>query len=487
MCKLLTFALMLTATSLTWANNATDTARVIELGKSQNQTFKHLTTFTSKFGPRLTGSPNLAKAQDWAVGQFQKWGLSNVHKEKWGDVPVGFYRGSRQTVKMTSPWPTTFEFTTLCWTPGTKGKIHVSPILEPETIEEFNKIKDSIKGKWIVMRNPAGMRVESTDATEIGKLLDASQIAGRIYGATAELVHTSGKFTGLEWDKLPQKASVRIRRSDYRTLVAGMKRGNCELEMDIENHFVKGPVPQFNVIAEIPGTEKPDEVVIVCGHFDSWNGPGSVGANDNGTGSTVTLEAARMLKNAGVKPKRTIRFILWSGEEQGLLGSRAYVEAHKEEMSKISAVFNDDGGTNYQGGYSCLAGMDGPLNEAIAPIIAAFPTMPMSVDVVPSFSRRGSSDHASFIPFGVPAFFTKETGKADYGFVWHTQHDRPEFSVPEYLMQSSTNAAVVALYFANANELLMRVPPAQAAGIPGAPVGGAENTGADEHDHDHND
>jgi len=336
------------------------------------------------------------------------------------------------------------------------------------------------------MRRVPGMRSAADGASEVEKLIDAAPVAGKIFGSASERVTTHGSFKNLEWENLPKQSVVRVRKSDYRTIVAGLKWGNCELEFDFENKFIKGPVSTYNVYADIKGTEKPDEMVIVCGHFDSWDGPGSVGANDNGTGSAVTLEAARLLVKSGAKPKRTIRFILWSGEEQGLLGSKAYVEKHKNDMPKISAVFNDDGGTNYQGGYNCLASMLDELNAAIAPVQAAFPEFPMKNDVVANFPRGGSSDHAPFIPFGVPGFFTKETGRADFGFIWHTQNDRVEFSIPEYLVQSSTNAAAVALYFANADNLLSRVPPAQITGSPGAPVGGAENVGTD-HDHDHKD
>lgn len=469
--------------------DASSLRRIVEVGKSQNRAFTTLKAFTSRFGPRLTGSPNLAAAQDWAVQQFKAYGCQNVHKEQWGEVPVGFYRGSRQVVRMTKPWATDFQFTTPAWTPGTNGMLKVKPLLEPETAEELEKRKAEFEGAWVVMRRSAGMRGPSGQASEVENKLKDIAVAGRIYGTTDERVHTGGRFTGLEYDKLPTQVEVRVRASDYKALYAALATGRpTELELDIENHFVKGPVPQYNVIAEIPGTEKPDEVVIVCGHFDSWNGPGSVGANDNGTGSSVTLEAARILMTAGAKPKRTIRFILWSGEEQGLLGSRGYVEKHKDEMPKISAVFNDDGGTNYQGGYDCTAEMKDMLEAAIKQTQAAFPDLPMQIRVQPNMPSFGSSDHASFVQAGVPGFFTIESGKADYGFIWHTQNDRPEYSVPEYLVQSSTNAALVAFNIAAADQLLARPPKRAPAGGGGGTAVGASRIFpalSDYHDHDH--
>lgn len=492
--RLLVLAL---ATSSAMAQTAqTDLDRVFSIGKSSNKAFQTLNTFTHKFGPRLTGSPNLAKAQQWAMKKFKADGLKNVHLEKWGEVPVGFARGKNQVVRMLSPWPTEMVFSTPAWTPGTKGRIEVEPVLLPKTVEEFEQRKQDLAGKWIVMDRVTGVRGPQGDASEVEKLLANVAIGGKIYGTADERVHTGGRFTGLTMETLPKIPEVRVRRSDFRTILAGISRGNCKLELHIDNEFIPGPVPQYNVVADIPGSEKPDEFVIVCGHFDSWNGPGSLGANDNGTGSSVTFESARILAKAKVKPKRTIRFILWSGEEQGLLGSRGYVESHKAEMDKVSAVFNDDGGTNYQGGYVGLEGMRSVLEAAMAPSQKAFPSLPMEFRAVAEMPRFGSSDHAPFVWAGVPGFFAIESGRADYGFVWHTQNDRPEHSIAEYLVQSSTNAASVALQVANAPELLMRVPiQAQTLTIQAPPVGaarhyfpfGEEPHGGDHSSHDHGD
>jgi hypothetical protein len=253
---------------------------------------------------------------------------------------------------------------------------------------------------------------------------------------------------------------------------------------------VPGPIPQYNVVADLKGSEKPDEMVIVCGHFDSWNSPGSQGALDNGNGACVAMEAARILSAAKVKPKRTIRFVLWSGEEQGLLGSRGYVETHKAEMDKVSVVLNDDGGTNYQGGYAGIAAMKPVMEAAFAPTVAAFPTMPMSFDVVAEMPQGGSSDHAPFNWVGVPGFFTKETGRSDYGYAWHTQNDRFELAIPEYMVQSSTNHAIVSYNIANLDGLLPRdkkPAPRVAMRLDHAMAVGADHLYEDPRNHDHED
>ncbi|MEQ1934569.1 MAG: M28 family peptidase, partial [Fimbriimonadaceae bacterium] len=318
---------LVVAGASSWNTADTTVDQLLNEGKNRSKAYATLNHFTSKFGPRLTGSPNLHRAQLWAEAEFKKLGLTNVKLEQWGEVPVGFYRGKSQVFRMTAPWKSEFVFTTPAWMPGTEGAIKITPIMEPATMEEFKAIESKLAGAWIVMRRASGLRGAQGEPSEVEKAILAAPIAGKIFGTGDERVHTGGRFTGLTMETLPKVVEVRIRKSDYLTLTTALKAGrNVELEADIENHFVKGPVPQYNVIAELKGTEKPDEVVIICGHFDSWNGPGSVGANDNGTGSTVTLEAARLLSKVGAKPKRTIRFILWSGEEQGLLGSRAYVE-----------------------------------------------------------------------------------------------------------------------------------------------------------------
>lgn len=487
-------ALLLALTGAVAAQaSSSDVERLIDEGKNRNQAYKTLTHFTTKFGPRLTGSPNLARAQEWAVKHLKSLGYENARLEKWGEVPVGFERGPRQMVRMTAPWKIDMVFTTNAWTPGTDGKQVVTPILEPETMDELKALGSKLEGAWVVMRRPRGMRGPSGTPSEVETALNDAKLAGRIYGTNDERVHTGGRFTGLTMQNLPKVVQVSIRKSDHGSLMTALKAGReVKLEIDIENRFIPGPVPQYNVIADYPGTDKKDEMVIVCGHFDSWNGPGSVGANDNGTGSTVAFEAARLLKKVGAKPRRTVRFIWWSGEEQGLLGSRAYVEMHKNELDKISAVFNDDGGTNYQGGYQCLENMVPMLKAAMAPVEKAFPDLPMTLDVRPEMPRGGSSDHAPFNFQGVPGFFTIESGKADYGFVWHTQNDTPKFSEPYYLTQSSTNAAVVALNIANADTLLPRgpKPPAGTGTTLNRPAGGSRNFYHDhssDDDHDHTD
>ncbi len=435
--------------------------KILDEGKSRNQVMRHLEDLTIQIGSRLTGSSRLQQACDWALAKFQSFGLQNCHLEQWGEIPVGFLRGKRQLGRMISPTERILEFTTRSWTAGTNGLVRGQAVLAPDSVEQIAAHKNDFRKKWVVMKIvPQGQQpMTQEQRTAFRTALRDAGALGTISGSRNELVITSGSFQNLSWDKLPKDVDITVRASDYAAIVDSVNAGKkTELEFDMDNRFEKGPVKVYNVVAEIPGTEKPDEVVIVSGHLDSWDGPGSQGALDNGTGTCTAMEAARILMAAGAKPKRTIRFILWTGEEQGLLGSRAYVQAHKDELPKISAVLVDDGGTNYSGGLVCIASMEPMLKAATDVLNTAFPDMPVKVTVQERMPRGGGSDHASFNQAGVPGFFWTETGVSNYPYVHHTQHDRLEAAIEKYLVQSSVAHAVTAFNLACADTLLPRQP-----------------------------
>jgi carboxypeptidase Q len=475
--------------------NPATVEKILQVGKTKNRVMDLLNELTHKIGPRLTGSANALKACQWAEKKFKEFGLQNVHLEEWGEMPVSFNRGKRMSAKMLEPYETDLVFTTDAWTPGTPGPMKGKAVNAPKNEEEFEKVKDQLKGAWLMVEG--GGRGARGGASALDQKINEAGILGRVSSSGRETVTTGGRFTGLEWDKLPTERRIRIRKSDFDKVQGYLALNQTvTLEFDIENIFVKGPTKLYNVIADIPGTEKPDEMVIVCGHLDSWDGPGSLGANDNGTGTVAAMEAARLLMLSGAKPKRTIRFILWTGEEQGLLGSRAYVQKHKEDWPKISAVLNDDGGTNYHGGHVVLESQVSMFQPIIDLMNTAFPELPQKLQVVQRMPRGGSSDHASFNQVGVPGFYTIEAGRADYGFVWHTQNDRPEHSIPEYMIQSSTDHAMMSYAIACAPTLLPREAPGTGGGggslaefvkeggrIPYGPL----HDEHDGHDHDHDD
>jgi carboxypeptidase Q len=472
---------------------------IIREGKDHSQVMKKLTELCAKIGPRLTGSPELAKGQQWAMAEFKKMGLKNVHLDEWGETPVGFDRGPLQTAKMVAPYALDMVFTTPCWTNGTTGVVTAEAILCPDSVEGIEAAKESLKGKWVVLPAPeatprpagggfgggrgagagagggglgggvgaptgapgAGGQRPAAPQTDLVNALDKLPIAGIIRGSRNELCVTGGRWTGKTYENHPGVPQLTVRKSDCDQLLSCFSfNQTVKLAIGAENRWYPGPVKQYNVIADLPGMEKPDEMVIVSGHFDSWNGPGSQGTTDNGTGSMTAMEAARILTKVKAKPKRTIRFILWSGEEQGIYGSSGYVKTHASELPKVSAVLVDDGGTNYQGGYVGLATQKDIFEKAFAPVVTAFSDMPQVFRVAERMPRGGGSDHAPFNAVGVPGFFTMETGRNNYTFVHHTQHDNLSQAIPEYLVQSSTNHAVVAYNLACLPGLLPREVPA---------------------------
>ncbi len=446
-------------------------ARIINEGKNRNQVMKQLRDLTN-IGPRLTSSSNLEKAEKLALGKFKSFGLSNVHLEKWGEYPVGFDRGKSHTGRMVSPEMVNFEFTAQSWTEGTHGLKRGSAIYAPTTMAEFDAMKDKLKSTWVIYKaapprpprvrpgeTPPPLTDEQKAAATLREAILGSGINGIVYPSRNELCVTGGNYRDKTFEHHPMDVQIMVRKSDMDKIVADMDAQKpVVLEFSLDQKFRKGPISNYNVVADITGTDKPDEVVIVSGHLDSWDGPGSQGALDNGTGSCTAIEAARILMAAKAKPRRTIRFILWTGEEQGLFGSAGYVRDHKDILDKVSAVLVDDGGTNYQGGYNGLASQKDIFEAAIAPMNAAFPDMPEKFVVSERMPRGGGSDHASFNAVGVPGFFTMETGRSDYNFVHHTQHDRIELAIPEYLVQSSTNHAAVSYYLACTPGMLPREP-----------------------------
>jgi hypothetical protein len=253
---------------------------------------------------------------------------------------------------------------------------------------------------------------------------------------------------------LPKLPFVRVRSDCYATLQKHLDDGkDVEVEFDIRNHFRKGPIALYNVLADIVGTEHPDEYVVVGGHLDSWDG--ATGTTDNGTGTATTIEAARILMAIAAKPKRTIRFMLWSGEEQGLLGSRAWVQKHKDEMPKYSACLVHDGGTNFLSGIAGMKEMEPQLKTVFEPIFTLSAEMPFTIRHIEAFTPIGS-DHESFTAAGVPGFFWDQKGRANYTHTHHTQYDTFDAAIPEYQMHSSVVIAIGALGIANLPDLLTR-------------------------------
>lgn len=469
------------------AKEPTDVDRLIAVGQDDNRVHEHLDILCNRIGPRLTASDGLQRACEWAVERFKAMGLENARLEKWGEFPVGFDRGPAQG-RMLEPEPMFLQFGTNAWTAGTKGRERGKAVLAPASLEELEKMRDEIRGAWVLMKsatpptsgrgrrgggadraqpqNPDQENREEARARAREAFMQARRDREKIqaaivqYGAAGvvrstrdERILTGGRYQ-ISWDDLPKIPEISLLKEQFDQIVEKLEQDErVVLEFDIRNYFKKGPIPLYNVIADIPGTEFPDEYVVVGGHIDSWDG--ATGATDNAAGCATTLEAARILMRAGVKPRRTIRFMLWSGEEQGLLGSRAYVDQNPDVVKKVSACLVHDGGTNYVSGIKATEDMIKPFEEIFAPVKQLDPRTPFEIERV-DVLRGGGSDHASFLRGGAPGFFWNQAGRAVYRQTHHTQLDTSDSIVPEYQEHTSIIVAVGALGIANLDEMLPR-------------------------------
>jgi hypothetical protein len=452
-------------------------ARLIALGRSDNRVQEHLQHLCLEIGPRLTGSTNLTTACEWTKGVFESYGLTAT-MERWGEFPVGFERGPWRG-GMVAPETLDFEFHTMSWTPGTNGPARGPALAYPTNEEELATLTPKLAGAWLVRPPSRELKLEDGTVvfekpeqpsrefvTKVQDALVANGGLGEVRGSNSDLLVTGGNHQ-ITWNELPKLVSVRTTKTHHDQLWTRMTKGEAvELEFDIQNTFVEGPIPQYNVIADLVGSEQPDEFVIVCGHLDSWDG--AQGTVDNGTGSATTIEAARLLTRVGARPKRTIRFILWTGEEQGIFGSEAYAKLHAAELPGISAVLCHDGGTNYLSGLPVTADMKVQLEGPLAVLTTLDPAMPFEFKVMDGLSPVGS-DSDVFIPLDVPGMFWEQAGRSDYDHYHHTQHDVFEAAIPEYQRHSSIVAAVAAYQIAGMPELVtrknMRAPSARRMGV----------------------
>jgi hypothetical protein len=417
-------------------------------GLENSQVMAHLDHLVNRIGPRLTGSDNLTVAGDWAVDKFKSFGIENARLEQWGDYAVGFNRGPWWG-RMTKPVEMEFVCNTNAWTAGTKGPARGFVVAAPKDADELAAMKGKLHHVW--MLNPNGRLLAKLTEAMVAEG-GFGFVTGRS-GRRGELLLTGGR-PSRNMDSLPSLPMVRLKNDAYEAVVEQLDDGkDVEVEFDIRNHFRKGPIPLYNVVADIIGTEFPDQFVVVGGHLDSWDG--ATGTTDNGTGSATTIEAARLLMALGAKPRRSIRFMLWSGEEQGLLGSRAWVQKHKDEMANYSASLVHDGGTNYLSGIAGMPEMQPQLQVAFEHVLTLSKEMPFRIREIPAFTPIGS-DHEAFTAVGVPGFFWNQSGRANYTHTHHTQYDTYGAAIPEYQRHSSVVAATGALGLANLPEMLTR-------------------------------
>lgn len=447
---------------------------IIEEIDKNSELMKNLEYLCDVIGPRLTGSPNLKRANEWTRDKFTEYGLKNAHLEGW-KIARGWTRGTA-TGRVVAPTEQRILLESAGWAPSTRGPVRGPVVFAPiEKESDLEALKGKLKGAWVLTQpvstqpspkvpeppRPNNNRYTDWDAYEklqkaIKAFLVGEGAAGTLIDSDKE--HGLVNMTGATYDfTIAALPEAFLTTESYGLIWRLMKRGPVEVEVDIKNTASDGEVEVYNTVAELPGVEKPDEVIILGGHLDSWDL--GTGATDNGTGTMAVLEAARALKAAGVKPKRTIRFVLWTGEEEGLHGSKQYVKAHEKEMSKVSGVLVHDMGT----GRVKSIGLQGryDLREAMDVLVAPF-AGPLKLEEL-SMRKMGGTDHMSFLPMGVPAFAVVQDA-AEYRKTHHTESDTFDKVYPDEVTQGAKVLAAWAYAAAMRPDLLPRDPAIKPAG-----------------------
>lgn len=421
---------------------------LVRMAREDSRVEQTLRELTERHPRRLTASKGLARAFDWAADHFEELGLE-PRFEAWGTFPAGFERGPWWG-RVVYPDARPLEFITHSWTSGTDGPRRGMAVLEPEAALLPDTLAELVAGKWVVLRGagPSGKqrRAFLSACDESGALGVISR------GPESGLLVTGGS-EAVDPEDLDRATRITLLHEQHVALEAQLASGaKTQLEFDIDNHFTPGPVTNYNLVCDLVGSEFPDQFVIVQAHLDGWDG--AQGAQDNGTGVATTLEVARLLVALGTPPRRTIRFVLYSGEEQGLFGSAGYVRDHAHELDRTSIVLNHDQGANYLRGITATEAMFPTFEVVFAPVLELDPERPFEIELVDGISG-GASDHAPFVSAGVPAFHWKQEWSG-YTFVHHTQHDTFEQVQLDDVRHSVAVIALAAHGFAELDGLVSR-------------------------------
>lgn len=501
---LLTVLLMLMPLLL-WANEPVDLEMVarIRAEATENSHVEQIMFHLSDVhGPRLTNSPNYIEAGQWCVEKLTEWGLENSRLEPWGTFGKG-WTVERFSVEMIEPEYLNMIAYPQAWTAGTGGVISGEPVLlDVESEEDIERYRGKLAGAIVMTRTDweAQTHFEADakrhTAEDLAELVQAPEPGAKpswwarreeyrrrraLQRKLAELykeedvavilepsrrehgtirVHSGGSF---KMDAAPGIPAVTVAIEHYSRIVRLLENGiPVKLAIDVETQFHQNDSLGYNVTAEIPGRDKKlrDELVMLGGHLDSWHA--GTGATDNASGCAVAMEAVRILQSIGAKPRRTIRIALWGGEEQGLLGSRGYVEKHfgdretmelKPAHAEFSAYFNLDNGTGK------IRGIYLQENDAVRPIFEAYlePFHDLGAEAV-TIRNTSGTDHLAFDALGLPGFqFIQDP--IDYRTrTHHSNMDVYDHALESDLIQASMVMASFVYHTAMRDEKLPRKP-----------------------------
>jgi hypothetical protein len=483
-----------------------------------SQAMDHLFYISDVYGPRLTNSPGHRQAAEWALKRLQGYGLQNVKLEKWG--PFGqSWQLKFFSAHLMEPQYMPLIGVPLAWTPGTNGVVTAEPVMAViKTEDDFAKYKGKLRGKVVLtmapkeiemITEPMAHRLTNEELLARETVVDPSRLglgfgggrrgvaaapiptpeeraaAAKFRVKTQQFLKEEGAVVVLEYGfngdggtvfatsggsrdpKDPTPLPTVALTPEHYNRIARLVDHNIpvKLQFDIQAQFLKDNPDSFNIVGEIPGTTKADELVMLGGHFDSWHG--ATGATDNGTGSSVAIEAVRILTALHLPMARTVRIALWGGEEEGLLGSIAYVQEHfarrdtmvlGPEYSKLSAYYNDDNGTGRFRGIN-LGG-----NEMCAPIFESWLTPLKDLEATTVAGRTGAlpkqpggTDSTSFSWIGLPGFGFMQDPMEYSTRTHHSNMDFYDRVQKGDLMQSSAIMAWFVYNTATRSEMMPRM------------------------------
>src|SRR2546421_3396924 len=506
--------------------------RIRKEGMEHSQIMKTMHMLADVYGPRLTGSPNHKRAAEWTVKQMQQWGFENGHLEPW-DFKYPGWLNERLTAHIISPVKDALVAEVLSWTPSTHGVVQAKAyqlvLPEKPTQEQLDealaKEKVNVRGKIVlagkhqivpVNLSPPPKRLDDKQVErrfdpdarpspspspsptpdpkvltnrqvdeQLDKILKANGAVVRVNDAAREHGQIRA-FNNRTFDVNKVVPTVVMRNEDFGRISRLLADpAEVTLEFNIVNRNYPEGKTSYNAVAEIPGTDKADEVIMLGGHLDSWHA--ATGATDNAIGCAIMMEAMRILKTLNVRPRRTIRVALWSGEEEGLLGSQAYVKAHfgafenpKPGYEKFGGYFNIDSGTGRVRG----AGVFGPPEAAniIRKLLEPFKEDGV-VGAVASRSRNlGGSDNTSFNQAGLPGIGMGQDPIEYQSNTWHTNLDTYERILEDDVKKDAVEVAWCVYQLAMRDDLLPRFtrdqmppPPPEAAATTPAPAKAARS------------
>ena len=421
------------------------TARIAGAAVTGGGASAYLQKLTDGVGGRVTGSTQARAASELILAALKDAGYANARFEEY-ELPARWQRGPASG-RIVAPIERPIAVGSYGWVPGTAGEI-TAAVLDhgaPSSAEAVSV--DGVRGAAVLVDpQKSGLDPSFVTRAAIARRLASAGAAAMLIPSDKpdRMLYTSA-FGFYPRAPLPV---VSVSKEDAALLKRLLARGAVRIALDVRNTFDASPYRERNVIADLPGTDPAGEIVLLGGHFDSWDP--AQGADDDGSGVAAVLEAARILKSIGVPPRRTIRFAFFSGEEQACLGSRAYVVAHGKELDRHEAVLIMDEGAQAPHGFAIQGRSD--LEAAVAARLAPLTALGASgVSLEASFDQ----DHAPFVAVGVPAF-TLWVDAGDYDTRHHTVADTFEHVDPRWLAVDSAVMAVAAWSFANAPEAVGR-------------------------------